>query len=62
MSPSHVRHRIIVAQPPAATVMARNDTWFGVTRVPLSIHTSTAAGGREIHSVQKLSRFFFDCR
>ena len=37
-------------------------TWFGVTRVFCSNHTSTAAGGREIHSVQKLSRDFFDWR
>ena len=45
-----------------STEMATNDTWFGVMGVLRSTHTSNAAGGRETHSVQKLSRFFFDCR
>ncbi len=38
----------------------RNVTWFGVIGVPRSNHTTTAAGGRAIHSVNQLmSRFFF---
>jgi hypothetical protein len=35
---------------------------LGVTDVRRRKYTSTAAGGREIHSVQKLSWRFFDWR
>ena len=59
--PSHVFHAMIIAQPAAAIAIARNETWFGVTGVSFMSHTSTAAGGRETHSVQRLSFRFFDC-
>ena len=62
MRPSQVRQKMSAAQPAAATAMATNETWLGVIGVGRSIQTITAAGGRETHSVQKLSRFFFDCR